>query len=440
METSGTAAPTYKYMVGTLVGYTLDSNGNITNITYGDIVENADGLTVKKIESSCADGKGWTTTEASSVATAEFVDRFDCKDTKERALKLSSGIYLSKDSTGAWVVSSDNSSNAYTAAESKTCKIVFIENHNHLYGTSSAENDRSTFVGNDSNFKLMSFMSNNLMDGTDHYVCCDVCGLEYYPVAHIYDTTTGRTDEQKATCTKCGYYAKNYCEVTVNKSSDPVAMTTADDALEAAKTAWKYGGSTNKFTTATTGTNAAAVMQKVADTLKAADEILKKMGKADGSGARSAIKTLLTVNSEATPGTSIADAIKAASASGSATLDETAVASYKAVLLSAEKALIGIQTDTSSTTVEGITKSETGSVVAEIKYWVNKTSVETDSFVVKKGVILDLDYNGYTTSRGVSYSFAENTGWQISDNEAIQLTAGGFRILGDGTLSFFETL
>lgn len=407
---------------------TLNSTWNITKIEYADVVEDADGLTVQTIETTYSSTEGWSTSAAEALSIAEFVTRYDCTNTKERALKLSTSKYLSKDSTGAWVVSTDNTSNAYSAAESKTYKIDFIENHNHLYGTSSAEANKASFVGNDSKFRLMSFLGNNLLDDTNHYVYCDECGLEYYPVAHVYDTSTGRTDEQKATCTKCGYYTNSYFKVTIEKSNDPNTMDAAEAALTAARTAWKYGGAaTTKFSESTKGSEAATQMQIVANALKAADDVLSKMGKTDENGARAAIKTLLTANTESDPDASIVDAIKAAAASGSTVLTTQNVTDYTTVLLAAENALIGQETDTASTTVSSV--SAANCVVKEIKDWVNITATGVDSFFVKKGTVLELGYDKYTTSREIEYSFAENTGWLIGDNTKLQLTADGFKVL-----------
>ena len=281
-ETTGNAD--YALMNGTWV-YTALEDSIATKKVFVDVKESKNASGVKSsseyvVISEYTDKKGWET----KAATGPVSTTYD-KTTGVRSLTVtvdgSTYKISEKDGKPTLTLSLEND-----LLMNGKGTLIFKENHNHLYATAVSEgttaadaaiNAKSIYA--DSYFENMTFLGQNLMDETSHYVSCSECGITNYAVAH---KTSDHKAVTSATVCTCGYTANTdaakgniYNPVYIYSAEARFDFTNYDTVVEY----WnsmdpsKATGTENSADDAEKRTAATSVAKQASNTAKTAYEL-----------------------------------------------------------------------------------------------------------------------------------------------------------------------
>ena len=457
-ETTGNAD--YALMNGTWV-YTALKNGIATKKVFVDVKESKDASGVKSsseyvVISEYTDKKGWET----KAATGPVSTTYD-KTTGVRSLTVtvddSTYKISEKDGKPTLTLSSEND-----LLENEKGTLIFKENHNHLYATAVSEGTTAAAAAinaksiyEDSYFENMTFLGQNLMNETNHYVSCSECGITNYAVAH-------KTSDHKAVtstnvCT-CGYTANT--DATKGNIYNPVYIYSAEARFDFADydtvvEYWnsmdpsKATGTEDSADDAGKRTAATSVAKQASDTARTAYELAG--GTIAGSPSQllynlaDALNTAVSTYGNTGLGGNLSG-VEGAAQSYDENYNEDPGKVYQAYTTLAETVGVSgtLGTEGVSAAVDALARA-----IAEDAKAIVETAVETakataisdaedselDHFVVLKGTVLSLDYASYTTSGNCKNTFADNTGWATVGSGA-QLTAEGYRVIGSAFLFY----
>ncbi len=394
---------------------------------------------------------GWTTTEYNKIADVSTLLKNGENGKRSLYYQYDGKYYTISEDTNGWVVkysTSPDMSNAKNALEKDSNKdkgtIDFKEGHNHkydnskscIYNLSSAEEAVNIYC--DTNFKLMTFLGMPYCDGTNHYVECKECGISYYPVA-CKTGTSGKTDISDSPCKLCGYTKKDgsYYTLTIARKATSLTDGAAEAALAAAKRT--YAGA--QLTSSSEKKETLALLEAAKTAVNDANDLLKKLGYSESSNERKALVALLEDNKESKSiATSIVDAYNDCSGLATDTTKITNYTAYNQALKACSTALAGADDPSSKVTAD----SETGNKVTDgasfdISTYIKNNTKEIESFEVVKNSSLNLNDSNYTSFRGVTFDFANNSGWSWNDGEKISYKSNKYIVAGDNAVLTFVT-
>ncbi len=440
---------TYAPINGTWVYEALDEDGNATLKAFVDITQKKDKAgtlvtTAYLITSSFDAADGWTTDAAQSVS-GPLVS----VGTGVRALKFtySGNDYYISEEAGDVVVKSGTTgaeiAQLESALESESGKKIgsvdFKENHNHIYSeTYDANHAKADSIYGDPNFSVMKYFGTPYIKNTNHYVECSECGISRYAVSCKPASTSGTANLTNSTCMSCGYTSASgkYLTISVERNSDPAISRAAEAAT---------AGATKADTDESTGTRKAVdALTDAWNSLTAAKEALTTWGLGNSAEAEM-ITTLLsdvTFASETVKKSknklSVKEALKELSSS-TETVGNTDYA--KTLLGAATTTEISVPYEdgpsdgtTGTYTVSSVQKALTDAATALTKI-ISVAATQVDAWKVPTGHCLNVDVNRFTSFSGLSFDFAENTGW-VNSSGAVLLKTGFKVVENSSTLTF----